>query len=194
MSQAEYSLSSCIYQKEFSFYLLVSLLITFVLPIRVQKVKVAICQKRSREYFLPFCFSLHWPCLFLQLTWVQISSLISCPWRKAASRWAELRGVSALPGTACTLTCNEDWVAPVQPLHVMHMKTQSEPLLPFPVGGGRRGVLGTSMTQWIFPCLTHFLVFSIYENFYLLRCLNFLSVYCSAFKKLFTSVLTTFPP
>lgn len=38
------------------------------------------------------------------------------------------------------------------------------------------------------PCL------SIYENFYLLRYLNFLSVYCSAFKKLFTSVLTMFSP
>lgn len=45
-----------------------------------------------------------------------------------------------------------------------------------------------------FPCLTHFLVFSIYENFHLLRYLNFLSVYCSALKKLFTSVLITFSP
>lgn len=192
MSQVEYSLSSCIYQKEFSFLSTCFLIDNICFTHQSPKSQGGHLPKEESWVFFTILFLLS---LTLPFPTINLGTNIFftfLPLEKGRSRWAELRGVSALPGTACTLTCNEDWVAPVQPLHVMHMKTQSEPLLPFPVG--RRGVLGTSTTQWIFPCLTQFLVFSIYENFYLLRCLNFLSVYCSAFKKLFTSVLTTFSP
>lgn len=250
--------------------------------------------KEELWVFLPFCFSLHWLCLFPQLTWVKIASLLSCPGRKAASRWAELRPLS--PPWGC-LGINLQWrlggssAAIARDIH-----ENTVPVLPIPVGGGRRAVLGTRRAEWEgqweqglsyrvfrggsrpssapqgeeaqggqvscivaltilyplfpaclralenvtnshshgrdlsftykssfpghflrpflsswvpshspmkahtlaqlseFPCLTHILVFSIHENFHLLRYLNFLSVYCSAFKKLFTSVLITFSP